>query len=131
MSDDGLTSEPLDLDYGCFLADRACAETHTSPVSVPYGFGRGLRRSEARRVALPTSTEDPRPQTIVCGGQRFSLVSVVVVEIFEYLERRLDVPAPCFDAFTDRENGDDECSDGVGPPPAEQRVQDEADEHCA
>lgn len=95
------------------------------------GFGGEFRLATVGVSHGDTADQTGAPQTIVCGGQRFSLVSVVVVEIFEYLERRLDVPAPCFDAFTDRENGDDECSDGVGPPPAEQRVQDEADEHCA
>jgi rhodanese-related sulfurtransferase len=39
-----------------------------------------------------------------------------------------DLAAPCFAPFSHREGGDDECGDRVGPPPAEGRVGEQADE---
>ena len=57
--------------------------------------------------------------------------SAILFHLTEDLEWGLDVTSPRFNAFTDGEGCDDECGDRVGPPPTEQDVQNQTDEHGA
>lgn len=73
----------------------------------------GLHTAQAGKPAGHNSPSDTS----------FHTFGLVVVEVIENVDWRLDVSAPGFDSFADRQGRDHESSDRVRPHPAEQAVE--------